>query len=309
MTTSKRLTIFEGCDGSGKSTAAKAYAAATGARYVHSGPFPGVGDHALGRLYVEAMLPALLGYQDVVMDRCWVSETIYGSVYRQHDRLAIGTRLLDRLAWRCGAVLVHCHPAYEVVRDNWAARRGDELLKREDQLRRVYMSYAAGVDLVPLGHLNTAYHDYTKGDLKVDYVEMMRPPSHPLANRTAGNIGARVLLVGDQFTSVTNADTAYQWPFASFSGGGCSRWLAMQLENEDLGEDRLLWANADMDLPAILNYALSPRHVVALGEAAADALAKAGVRDFFRVDHPQFHKRFKSREIYPLIHLLKELLK
>ena len=63
----RRLTIFEGPDGSGKSTAAQAYAEATKAKYVHFPALPQV-DKSLGRIYVEAMLPALLGYQDVVFD-------------------------------------------------------------------------------------------------------------------------------------------------------------------------------------------------------------------------------------------------
>lgn len=315
MTTSKRLTIFEGCDGSGKSTAAKAYAVATGARYVHAGPFPGVGDQALARLYVEAMLPAVLGYQDVVMDRAWVSEAIYGTVHRGHDRVAIGARLLDRLAWRCGAVMVHCHPPYEVCRTNWASRRGEEMLREELALKRVYAGYSAGVDLVPLGELNTVYYDYTQGVMSksmVERLEQLRGPLHPLAHATAGNGRARVLLVGDRFANVTNADPWYQWPFGGLSGAGCSRWLAQRLDDASIGEDRLLWANADMDLSAIADWWDKEREglgqVVALGDSACQALTKADIVHF-RVEHPQAHKRFKTREPYPLIDLLKELLK
>ena len=42
MTLSRELTIFEGPDGAGKTTLAKAYAELTGARYVHFGPLPRV---------------------------------------------------------------------------------------------------------------------------------------------------------------------------------------------------------------------------------------------------------------------------
>lgn len=315
MTTSKYLTIFEGVDGSGKSTAARDYARQTGALYVHCGPFPGIGDSQLARFYAEAMMPAILGYQDVVMDRSWISEAIYGTVHRQHDRVAIGARLLERLAWRCSAVLVHCHPPYDVVLKNWAARKGDEYLQQEQSLRRVYAGYQAGQDLVPLSSLNTVTHDYTK--LTSSYhslataIALLRRPPHHVDFCTAGNYAASVLLVGEKFTDATNADPWYQWPFGSFSGGDCSRWLASRLEEADVGEDRLFWANADMDLPTILKRwderrEASRRIIIALGDAAGAALYAAGERCFLRAPHPQFHKRFRTKEPYALMDLLKE---
>jgi polyphosphate kinase 2 (PPK2 family) len=114
MIDSKVLTIFEGPDGSGKTTAAREYAEQTGARYVHFPALPRV-KHGLGRMYVEAMLPALLGYHDVVFDRCWLSETPYGEAFREgQDRLTqADRRMLERLALRCGAVVVKCLPEWD----------------------------------------------------------------------------------------------------------------------------------------------------------------------------------------------------
>ena len=79
--TSAKLTIFEGPDGGGKTTAAEKYAKETGAQYVHFGPLPHVKD-SLARVYVEAMMPAILGLQDVVFDRSWLSEIPYGTAFR-----------------------------------------------------------------------------------------------------------------------------------------------------------------------------------------------------------------------------------
>ena len=79
--TSKKLTIFEGVDGSGKTVAAKRYADEICARYIHFGPFTRVTD-GLARMYAEAMLLAVIGYQNVVFDRSWLSEGPYGLVMR-----------------------------------------------------------------------------------------------------------------------------------------------------------------------------------------------------------------------------------
>src|SRR5882757_4772670 len=107
MKTCGSLTIFEGPDGSGKTTAAKAFAAEMGARYVHLPQFKRV-TTGLPRMYLEAMLPALLGYQDVVMDRCWLSEVPYGRVFRDGaDRVGeISRHMLERVALRAGALVV-----------------------------------------------------------------------------------------------------------------------------------------------------------------------------------------------------------
>ena len=58
--TPRKLVILEGPDGGGKSRLAATLTEALGARLVHCGPFPRVTTH-LAHLYVEAMLPALLG--------------------------------------------------------------------------------------------------------------------------------------------------------------------------------------------------------------------------------------------------------
>jgi|ERR1700731_2036569 len=116
MTTTKLLTIFEGCDGAGKTTAAKAFATLTGACYVHCGPAIGVTtDHA--RLYLEAMLPALLGYQDIVMDRSWISEPIYSSVYRRGKNRIIDQSLekLVQLADHCSWAMIMVDPGWETI--------------------------------------------------------------------------------------------------------------------------------------------------------------------------------------------------
>ena len=72
----KNLTIFEGCDGSGKTVAAKEFAEKTGALYYHFDALDGCEN--VSQVFIDAMLPALLGVQDVVFDRSWLSEKIYG---------------------------------------------------------------------------------------------------------------------------------------------------------------------------------------------------------------------------------------
>lgn len=299
---SGRLTIFEGPDGGGKSTAAKAFAEATGARYVHFASLPRV-NRNLGRIYVEAMLPALLGYQDVVFDRCWLSEMPYGVAFREgRDRLTNASRrMLERLSMRCGAVVVRCQPPWETVKANYLSRKHIEMLDNDGQLKTVYDLYAdQATDLPEL------VYDYTKEDLLtigklINDVEARRFIRHPLDIASAGNWEGRTVLVGESFAERKDNDAFYQWPFASFSGEGCSQWLADQLELIEVAESNLMWLNADQDLSII--HDLDVDKVIALGDAAYSQLYRLKIQAAV-VPHPQAWKRFNNKQHYPLLNLI-----
>jgi hypothetical protein len=301
---SKHVTIFEGPDGSGKTTLARDYAEATGARYVHCGPYPGVKTWHLARIYAEAMMPAILGYQDVVLDRCWISELYYGCVHREGSSrfLEQDVRMLERLALRCGAAVVRCLPPWPTVEGNYLARKGGEMLTSTNALKSVYDLYDRSW-YTGLRYIN---HDYTRCGPAIDftkfsqYLNGIRTDAHPLVANSAGNLNGSVILVGDTFGSVKSTDPMYQWPFASFSRSGCSQWLTKQLSQIGLLETDLLWLNADMPITEVLDHRTAALDVViALGEVANAALTSHGIAHT-TIPHPQYWKRFSSAAEYPL---------
>lgn len=303
----RTIIILEGPDGGGKSTLAQTHAKAIGAKYVHCGPLTGVRD-GLARTYVEAMLPALLGYQSVVMDRCWTSEPIYGAVYRDgRDRLTTyRTRMLERVAMRCGATMVLCLPPLASCRDAFRKRKGLEYLESEHQLEKVHRAYDKRFRKGQLTGLFVEHFDYTTMT-EVRFSRSVMQP-HKIEWGSAGNIDASVVLVGDTLTGHKNHDSFYQWPFVSFGGDGCSSWLTERLAEHNIPESALLWVNSDDPyLVAIINDA--PRaKVFALGVTAADKLKSLGI-DAHQVMHPQHARRFNHNKRYELITYLKEALR
>ncbi len=134
------LVIFEGPDGSGKSTTAQAFADVIGAKYTHHGPYPDVKEISVR--YLESMMPAILRRGSVVLDRCWVSEVPYGLAFRGgEDRIGVVKPLLEGFANRANALYVRCDPTWEQVERNFVLRKGTEYLKTIDQIFEVWKWY------------------------------------------------------------------------------------------------------------------------------------------------------------------------
>jgi hypothetical protein len=141
----------------------------------------------------------------------------------------------------------------------------------------------------------------------LDDVGMKRFPAHHTDLRTAGNLDARLLLVGEDFAQVGEHDSFYQWPFASVDHGGCSQWLTKQLEEAGIREQCLSWINADA-LEALPTFAyprlFEGKTVIGLGQKAHKILTGLEIDDLYLVEHPQYWKRFHSSEHYPLLSFL-----
>jgi thymidylate kinase len=303
----RRITIFEGPDGGGKSTAAQRLADYTDARLVHMGPFPAV-SKGLGRMYVEAMLPALLGYQDVVLDRSWMSEPIYGAVFRNGaDRLGpVPTRMLERLAMRCMTRVVVCLPPLETCLKNFRDRkaRGGEYLDDDTQLKRVYSLYdrkcmarslSKTFDLTSLPVIR---HDYEDEEMTM-FGRAMAP--HPINSRSAGNLEAPIVLVGDSFGHHKDQDSLFQAPFMSFSRAGCSAWLTKKLDELEISERDLLWVNSDDPWLDDVIHTYHRKSIYALGQVALMRLKDRVPYNIIQVRHPQHVKRFNNKGVYELL--------
>lgn len=151
----KRLYIFEGPDGCGKTTAACKLADAIDAKYAHFGPLPEMTQ--IGEVYARAMLPAYLGYEDVVMDRCWLSEQPYGDAFRGgKNRLSDQeVNRLTNIAKACRTIVIKCRVPWEVCSKVFDSR--PEMLKNKSQLRSVYDAYGQ-LDT----NLPTTVYDWTE---------------------------------------------------------------------------------------------------------------------------------------------------
>jgi len=146
------ITIFEGPDGSGKSTAALAYAEATGATYKHWGQV----NDPFGE-YVGYLADAIPEGSDIVFDRFYQSELVYGPLFRQSERIGKRKWLLESICAGNKAVVVLCMPPVKEIKANIQARSdGADMDGVPDMIDSICFAY---VDI--LGDLPWLLYDYT----------------------------------------------------------------------------------------------------------------------------------------------------
>jgi hypothetical protein len=294
---SRRVVVLEGPDGGGKTTLARAICERTGARYVHHGPYPGVGARALPRFYLDAIAPALVGDADIVVDRSWLSELAYGPVYRGRSRIdALDLRMLDRVLARCRTTVVRCLPPVEACLAAFRARSETEYLPTEGLVRKVYDRYVSA--LGSWTALPVVTFDYTRGDgaTRVDALWSSNATA-PWRTATIGSgwCDAPVVVVDETVGNHKSVDPWLRYPFVSFADAGCSRWLARELETAGIPESALRWVNAnDPGIESV--FGRTPvRVVLALGQVAAQRVVGVYGGVPWVVDHPQYLKRFQRK--------------
>ena len=80
------IVILEGPDGAGKTSLSETLREhlqkSKMTHVVKHGPYNGISPEELCRIYFRSMSHALTYNDHVILDRCWLSEPIYGNVYR-----------------------------------------------------------------------------------------------------------------------------------------------------------------------------------------------------------------------------------
>lgn len=290
-----RLIILAGPDGAGKSTLAKALWKMQGGRLLHFNRQKTLTRASLARMYTEAMTPAILNYDHIIMDRSWVCERPYADEYWDgDDRLGIqGRRILERIAMRAEACVVFCDPGWETVKTNFQTRKFEdaqsELLDDTDQLARIYAAYGLRNTGMPW-----VTYDYTKespGELMAR-IEQVSTAYHP-TEFTAGSMDAPFLIVTPDHPAPADSDSFYRFPMCEHSGAGESRWVALQLAHQGINECYLKWVTSEHLMQAN-PISRVYKKVVALGGLAA-ARCREVQMDHVELPHPTAFKKANPR--------------
>ena len=270
------ILILEGPDGAGKTTLAETlrqrFQNNGMVHIVKHGPYTGVEPEHLCRIYFRAMSPALTFNDTVIMDRSWISEPIYGEVYRNGaNRIDVPRkRMLERVALSRGAVVIHCQPDFETCAETFEKRPEQEYLDDVSQLEQVYEEYEA---LPLITNLPTVHYDYTRDtvDALLDKVAKVF-----VKNEASGGgcfKQGNILMLCDKGPRTNVRASAVVIPFINFlDNDGPSRMLADALEYEGVTEKELYWINTQtyQGTPTEPDFIekLKPSKIFALGNNA-----------------------------------------
>ena len=270
------IIILEGPDGAGKTTLAEALRQRLQQSHmtqiVKHGPYTNLVPEELCKIFFRSMTQALTYNDHVIMDRSWLSEHIYGNVYRGGNvRVDLPRkRMLERVALARGAVVVHCQPSFDLCAATFTSRSDDEYLDNVDQLRQVYDEYES---LKLHTSLPVIHYDYQYDEVD-DLLAKVKAAS--IENGAEGG-GAfkegNYLILCDRGPRTNVRPGAAVVPFINFlDNDGPSRMLAEALEREGVPESKCYWVNTQTFQGVPTNPAfvreLKPSRVFALGNNA-----------------------------------------
>ena len=132
------ILILEGPDGSGKSTLAAKLSEQTGYPVVHrSAPKSEEEKAKMMQMYRQAIEES----KDIIFDRCWYSEMVYGPIMRDESCLSYEEMYkLELELCKCGALLIYCTGP---VRKLWnrCQKRGETYIKSFEEFSSIYDGY------------------------------------------------------------------------------------------------------------------------------------------------------------------------
>lgn len=315
------IVVLEGADGTGKTTLARALVAKHDAFYIHNGLWPNMWQRHLAAVDLAIRRSQ---QQLVVIDRLFLSEQIYGQVFRGGPAYDLGARCLDRALLRYGAVTVLC------VRKNLEKHlKHFEQLKASrvekfNTMREVACRY---LDLW-LGNLGAAGNEYvnqltrfqdfssrrdvlhhdmdrdgvsetiSKVEELVDYFKLYSLSGQQgLYPNLTGNVYApQYLFVGEQL-SPRACPRAH--PFLWNDDIGAASRINAVLRELQFDETKGVWTNAisgEIPILKVLRENLHPNVIViALGQIAYDAVCRFDFPNIRAMYHPQWDRRFRAK--------------
>ncbi|HEY1645456.1 MAG TPA: hypothetical protein VGF75_03655 [Candidatus Saccharimonadales bacterium] len=306
-----KVIILEGPDGGGKTTLARELEE-EGWMYKHEGP-PPPGRNQID-YYLRVLDDSLRQKENVVHDRLWLGERIYGRISRNNDTVGeLGQKLFLRLHSSKAIQQFICLPGLDTATTNYSRKIKEktDYLQSMDKFEKVYNDYLLWFHMNGRAGDLYDYNTCTIGDV-LNYPFLDKP----LPKGTVGNPRASFLFIGDK-PNHEYVDV----PFHTITGS--SGYFNEAIRLAGITEEQLAISNARdphmnfHDPIRIINSLPNLKHVFLMGGVAQEwwrisnylpVQDKLNLVDIHRTEHPSYLKRFHGNNPMLLANKIKECL-
>jgi thymidylate kinase len=293
---SKMLVVFEGCDGSGKTT----FTEMLRAEMETLGYTVGLWNRGIPtrhpleeyELDIEKNYDRTDQNHLIICDRLHLGEYVYGPLFRGESKLSLGDLWhVDAFLRARGAIQICMTQPLTTIQSRLTAR-GEDLLSMEN-VTHVLTAYD---DLI--SHFRRSIFRFT-GDIMTPHITTVMKLASTNAERArnlarfptyVGPPDPEILLLGEtrRLSDARPTHDAAFVPYVDTSG----HWLCDAIVNSPLASQNIGIANAcEEDVVKLVGTLGMPR-IVALGNEATTAVRKTRLH-FGAVPHPQYARRFK----------------
>jgi predicted ATPase len=302
------VVVLEGPDGGGKTTLATSLMN-KGFDYVHCGP-PEAGTDLLAH-YLQILDSALNSQKDVVIDRLWLGERIYGPICRNNDRVGVlGQTLFQRIHNSKPILHYLCLPPIGVAKVNYIDKMKDkdDYVKSMDRWSDIYRAYYEWFCVFGAVANLFDYKRHTVETVMAD-LEILNDFTDLLPKGTVGSPQAKYLFVGDQ----PNHDSI-DVPF--FATNGSSGYFNRALKLANFKESEIAIGNAYSptgerhDGDEMIRSLPKLQKIILMGGKAHDWYHRNITKNGHQVHgtpHPSYLKRFKGHDPAVMAEMFKEI--
>ena len=337
------IIVLEGADGTGKTTLAQHLVDKHGAYYKHLGLVP---KEKMLEYQTVALEEAVERSREslVVLDRHWISDQIYGRVYRGEGSFSYAARGMDRVIQAYGGVYVMAVPTSTgSVIDRHRKLKAERYEEYEADHRFVKVAkgyhrftygggrsqtvsdYVQAISNTALGfngRLDVLTYHLLEDDMEavaaaaVDTARHRLAVQRPFLDHGDGMLGhvdrAMYLICGDQPNNPKGSTSPrHRWPLYA---GRSAEYLYRTFHQLRFDETEALWVNTlgssngclIQDLMYTYGHYLRP---IALGRLAAERLRSLGVTVAAELPHPSYWQRFEHHNLEGYVKLWRQALK
>lgn len=244
--------------------------------------------------YIEYQEKLRQGYDDIVFDRFWLGEHVYGKLYRGKSKLnEEQDRNIQLKMMALNSILIYCYDTEKNIAKRFK-QEGEEFAnidKIKDTLN-LFKNNLLNVNIPIFKHKMKTDRDLTKLNRLEKIINQFKDKFSINKDSVIGNLNRpKFLFVGDS----RNIKQPLYEVGQPFDFGPSSRYLFSQVKKANINLNDIAIINANDISKEELKYLILiilPKNVIALGDEAAAALDEINeIYDYSY--HPNYLNRFR----------------